>query len=76
MQIIIGLFMLVAFVVIIATLTLKFLLIFAFIGVVLLLYNYVPVVFDIAVEYWYVWLLCFVVYMLYKRSKENKETEI
>lgn len=67
--------MLIAFVVIVATLALKYLLIFAFLAVAILLHNYLPVVFDTAVEYWYLSLLLVVVYMLSQKYKKSKETQ-
>ena len=75
MQIIIGLFLLIAFVVIVATLTLKYLLIFIFLAVAILLHNYLPVVFDMAVEYWYLSILLVVVYILSQKQKKSKETQ-
>ena len=72
MQIIIALFIIIASVVIVAALTLKYILIFTFIAVVILLHNYLPVVFDTALEYWYLSLLLIAVYVLYQKQKNKK----
>jgi len=72
MQIIMLLFIIIASVVIVAALTLKYILIFTFIAVVILLHNYLPVVFDTALEYWYLSLLLIAVYVLYQKQKNKK----